>query len=114
MEKIKKQATCHPDRVHAAKGLCSPCYDLQSLYGVSPEQYNAIFKAQKGQCAICLRHSTQFKQRLGVDHNHQTGQVRGLLCVQCNVCVGAAHEDPLILKRALRYLKVHITNKIEP
>src|SRR5258706_13393673 len=53
-------------------------------YGVSPAQFQAMIKAQDGRCAIC-----RLQKKLNIDHNHQTGETRGLLCHRCNTIVGA-------------------------
>lgn len=73
-------------------------------FGITLEQYNEMFLAQNGQCLICSRHQTKFKQRLAVDHNHKTGQVRGLLCHKCNFNLGII-EDSLFVVQAHNYLR---------
>src|ERR1035437_2799340 len=62
---------------------------LKHLYGITPDQYKAMLKFQNNRCAICRKFETTRNKRgtlyrLGVDHNHQTGKVRGLLCMSCN------------------------------
>jgi hypothetical protein len=47
-----------------------------------------MFEDQKGCCGICKRHQSEFKKRLGVDHNHSTGKIRKLLCDRCNLGLG--------------------------
>jgi hypothetical protein len=69
-----------------------------------------LFEQQKGLCAICkkpLIHPGSVRGRRGaaLDHCHATNRVRGLLCMKCNVFIGLAQEDPIILKAAIRYLK---------
>lgn len=56
--------------------------------------------AQNNRCAICLRD----KVRLGVDHDHSTGRVRGLLCHKCNAAIGLLEDSRFRLKSALKYL----------
>jgi hypothetical protein len=74
-------------------------------YGITGEQYDQIYEAQGRACAIC-RTSTGASKRLAVDHNHETGEVRGLLCGKCNHrLLGAAHDTTDILKRAIEYLE---------
>lgn len=51
-------------------------------YGITPEDYDRMDAEQDGKCAACAR--PPLKYRLAVDHNHDTGKVRGLLCVPCN------------------------------
>lgn len=74
-------------------------------YGISLDQYNSLRKKQKYSCFICRRHEKEFSRRLAVDHNHKTGEVRGLLCTYCNKFVIGRHTDPEILRRAALYLK---------
>lgn len=59
---------------------------LNKLYGLSPADYEALLQKQDGRCAICGAKPTS--QRLGVDHSHATGLVRGLLCYSCNIRLG--------------------------
>lgn len=54
----------------------------------TPEQYDRMFFEQKGKCAICGTHQSKLKKSLSVDHNHTTGEIRGLLCSRCNFLVG--------------------------
>jgi hypothetical protein len=53
-------------------------------YGISLEIYESILIEQNYCCAICGKHQSNFKKRLAVDHNHETGEIRGLLCTGCN------------------------------
>lgn len=81
---------------------------LQRLYGISPAEYDALFAAQAGLCAICRKPESM--ERLGVlrglcvDHDHKTGKVRGLLCARCNVAIGHLTDDPAVIHAAARYL----------
>lgn len=77
---------------------------LQARYGISAEKYEAMKAAQHGACAICRR---QEDGALHVDHDHTTGSVRQLLCLQCNVVLGASRDSPDILRAALAYLERH-------
>lgn len=76
-------------------------YHLQSTYGISTEHYNILFRQQDGKCAICGR---QTNKSLHVDHNHTTGNVRGLLCFSCNSIIGYSKESRQILTQAISYL----------
>jgi hypothetical protein len=62
--------------------------------------------AQNGLCAICK--IVPPRGRLCVDHNHVTGKIRGLLCDGCNMAIGNFREDPVRMKRAIEYLRVHM------
>jgi hypothetical protein len=74
---------------------------LRSNYGMTLEDYERMYEEQGGICPICLNHF----DKLYVDHNHQTGQVRGLLCSQCNTAIGKLRESKENLQRAIEYLE---------
>jgi hypothetical protein len=76
---------------------------LKSRYGITVEQYDTMWLLQRGLCAIC-KQSPDGKYPLVVDHDHDTGQARKLLCNRCNVLIGMAREDVDILESAIRYL----------
>lgn len=79
-------------------------------YGMTPADYDAKFAEQGGACAICRtegRVSRTGKDRLGVDHNHTTNAVRGLLCDHCNRALGMMEENPAWLRAAADYLEEH-------
>lgn len=64
-----------------------------------------LFEKQEGRCGVCGKHESGFKMRLSVDHNHKTGQVRGLLCYYCNKFVVARHTLESA-RRIVKYLEV--------
>ena len=78
---------------------------LKALYGISIEDYTNLFLIQKGCCAICDRHQSNFKMSLSVDHCHSTGKVRGLLCHACNLTLGMVKDSTFVLKKAISYLE---------
>lgn len=73
---------------------------LRFAYGVSPEDVAEMRERQGGACAICGRTDL----RLNVDHDHATGEIRGLLCDPCNRGIGQLGDDPERLLRAVAYL----------
>jgi len=79
--------------------------DLKRKYGITPEDYNALYEKQNGCCAICGRHQSKFKYSLNVDHNSETGHIRGLLCSGCNPGLGHFEKDPELLIKAYHYLR---------
>jgi hypothetical protein len=79
-------------------------YALKTLYGLTNEGYDRLFEGQSGRCALCGRHQSEFKRRLSVDHDHETGQVRGLLCLSCNRSIGNLGDNYDSLLRVLEYL----------
>jgi len=78
---------------------------LLHLYGITIDQYEAMFVAQGGRCAICKRPPE--KKPLVVDHNHKTGQVRALLCNNCNTAIGMLQESTEAIATAYHYLKYY-------
>jgi hypothetical protein len=74
---------------------------FQKVYGISMADYEAMFERQGGACAICKRTGVT----LCVDHCHLTGEVRGLLCSQCNSAIGFCSDDPAVLLAAAEYLQ---------
>ncbi len=73
------------------------------LYGLTVYQYDKMLEDQGGGCAICVNPPTS--KRLHVDHDHNTGRVRGLLCFRCNYGLSWFSESRLMLLAAARYLK---------
>lgn len=76
---------------------------LQRGYGITLETYQALFESQNGLCAICGE-KCSIKRTLSVDHNHQTGTVRGLLCHKCNTAIGFLGENIGRLQNVIDYL----------
>ena len=70
------------------------------------EQYDEMLAAQDGGCAICSRPPTPGIS-LHVDHDHETGAIRRLLCFLCNNLLGDAGDDPALLEKAAAYLHAH-------
>lgn len=80
-------------------------YELKAKYGLTVDDWNDLLQKQNGGCAIC-GNTDSGKRRLSVDHNHTTGQVRGLLCQTCNSHVIVAVENySHLFDRAKEYLR---------
>lgn len=79
-------------------------FKLKKLYGLEPEEVEALYIVQKGECGICEKFLIWGKDRICVDHNHKTKHLRLLLCSQCNTGLGLFKEDPKILAKAIRYI----------
>lgn len=90
-ERKRRRAAAHEKRV-------------QNVYGLKPGEYAKLYDAQLGTCAICLR-ATGATRRLSVDHDHATGEVRGLLCRPCNDMLGHARDSDMFFYRAANYLQ---------
>jgi hypothetical protein len=102
---VKKLDSCYRKWRESHK-LEKVIYNLKRNYGLTYEEYQQMVKHQKGLCAIC-RNQERIKtcNRLSVDHNHKTGQIRGLLCSRCNRLLAWAEENLNIFYNAIKYLK---------
>jgi hypothetical protein len=76
-------------------------------YGITLAEYEVKREQQNYCCAICRTSETDCGKKMFVDHNHQTGAVRKLLCTQCNAGIGMLQDDPEIMERAARYIREH-------
>ena len=77
-----------------------------SRYGMTPEDYDTLFKNQEGKCKICSSASPGGKYKFfHVDHCHTTGKVRGLLCSRCNLAIGNFKDDVKLLESSITYLQ---------
>lgn len=87
---------------------------LMRTYNITLDEYNALLEKQGGVCAICGREeeiknpSARSRSSLAVDHCHETGRVRGLLCFKCNTGIGALGDTVESLRKAIRYLESDI------
>lgn len=78
---------------------------FKRAYGISLDEYNIFLENQGGVCAICGQPEKDSKKTyLSVDHDHETGKVRGLLCSDCNRGLGSFKDSPDLLDKAKAYL----------
>lgn len=77
-------------------------FGLRRNYGITLEEYNRMLHEQDGKCLVC---GAKPDKALAVDHCHETGAVRGLLCSQCNVGIGMFKNDTGLLLKAIGYLE---------
>lgn len=82
---------------------------IKKKFNISADAYEDLLNKQNGVCAICNLHDAS-GQRLAVDHEHETGRIRGLLCFSCNVGLGKFREDIAILSKAINYISRSITS----
>ena len=78
---------------------------MQRMYGVTEAEFEAQLAAQGGVCAICGSSERDHFGRMHLDHDHETGRFRGVLCFRCNHMLGKALDDPDRLARAAEYLR---------
>ena len=90
----------NPERKHASA--------RKLHYGISIEEHTTILNKQDGVCVICK--NPPIKRELDVDHDHLTGEIRGLLCSSCNLLLGLAKDSPALLRKAAEYLGNAQTN----
>ena len=77
-------------------------YHKSYTYGLNAEEYQSLSDSQEGKCAICMQTP---KDALHIDHDHDTGAVRGLLCRGCNMAIGKLGDDAETVQRAADYLR---------
>ncbi len=100
-------------------GYCKPChnakgkatyerlygstreYHLRRRYGITGTDFDEMVEAQGGTCAVCDQKPEH------VDHDHETGMVRGILCFNCNQALGNVRDDPAVLQGLIDYLGRH-------
>jgi hypothetical protein len=148
-----RNADCHPDRKHCARGYCASCYHINvwrpshidswrqyqvqwkkdhpervkeldrkwkqahpeavvdhgrrmtlKAYGLTPETYADMLAGQGGRCAICGSPPSPSRS-LHVDHDHESDEVRSLLCGRCNTGLGSFRDEPDLLAVAQAYLQ---------
>jgi hypothetical protein len=78
---------------------------LRRKYGITEEQYEELLETQGHSCGVCGKHESTFPVRLAVDHNHRTGEVRGLLCNYCNHRLVGRHTDADLILTVSEYLR---------
>ncbi len=121
-EKFKQYRRDNPDKIKLSNekstGKRKAFYDselgivssrkahLKRMYNITLNQYEEMLKKQEGRCMICGGTEMNYKNKvLCVDHNHITGQVRGLLCGLCNSGLGKFKEDKQLLNNAIKYIE---------
>lgn len=77
---------------------------LRRKFGLTIEQFEQMLWEQEFRCLGCNIHQSELKKPLAVDHDHKTGEVRGLLCDPCNFALGCVKDDIKILLRLIKYL----------
>lgn len=115
------------DQFYSKRRRCKPCqlvmqreyrankpgyhrkHNLRHRYGLTYDDFHSILEAQNYSCAICeveISHGLEYRtdRSVAVDHNHDTGEVRGILCSKCNLVLGHARESTEILYKSIVYL----------
>jgi len=84
---------------------CRRSSEFMRLYGITIEEYEAMCEEQQGLCKICNNPESIDGRSLAVDHCHNTGAVRGLLCGKCNKALGLLNDNTILMERAIAYLR---------
>ena len=125
-EKDISEFNKQPDRKYGVAGRCRECQSIYhkqwytknkermkerfrrnnyfSRYNITIADYEKLLEKQNNCCAICYSKTGSANKRLAVDHNHQTGIIRGLLCDECNTGLGKFKDNPSLLTNAIAYL----------
>lgn len=90
-------------RIHRDENQYNRRAHLKYKYGLSLAQYDVMLEEQGGVCAVCGR--SNGSKRLFIDHDHATGEVRGLLCHACNITLGNVDDNEELLLLAVEYLR---------
>ncbi len=84
-------------------------HHLKYSYGMTLEEYTELLLSQNGVCAVCRQPETALRRgtikSLDVDHDHATGEIRGLLCSACNTALGMLKDDPLRIRALASYVE---------
>ncbi len=97
--KAEKQRKYRTDPIRERK------YNLKNKYGMTHKDFNLILNKQNKRCKICGSKKPFGHGNFHVDHNHKTGKIRGLLCINCNRALGFFKDNTFILFSAIKYLK---------
>ena len=89
---------------------------LRATYGLTAEDFDAMAEVQEWVCAVCEQPEDKVSETgvllpLSVDHDHDTGRVRGLLCHKCNTAIGLLRDDPELADRVAEYLRLNLLTK---
>lgn len=93
-ERNRKRRAAKPDRY--------AIYEIRKNYKVTLQEAERLYNLRKAGCSICGS-----KTRPMIDHDHESGMVRGILCGHCNLALGHAQEDPERLEELARYIRRH-------
>src|ERR1035437_10262866 len=102
-ERALRYRIIHPEKVQKA--------NIKSKFGLAHSEYRDLVTRQNNLCAICSKAETAMYRgrvrNLAIDHNRITTEVRGLLCMFCNLALGHLKEDPVIMASMIEYVQKH-------
>ena len=101
---VKKMCVEHPEREAEVRFMCRTCYNrslrIKKRFGITMEELAVFCQSQGGRCVLCGA-----TEKLVLDHNHETGKLRGLLCGHCNSMIGFARDNIVVLEKAIIYIR---------
>ena len=101
---------CFKERYYKHDPVARRKRHVERYYNISWEEYLILYEEQEGKCAICEKPISSVgtrnrKDGAHVDHDHETGEVRALLCHNCNAGIGYLQDSPEVVEKALAYLE---------
>ena len=102
-EKKRIRENKNPEETKLRKKIYNRTYILKKKYGITEDIFNQMVLKQQGKCAICYKDFNQNDIPV-IDHNHNNGKVRGILCTRCNIHLGFYEKDKEFHKKANKYL----------
>lgn len=106
-EKIKNGLKKYKSDNKEKVALVQKNWFLKKLYGIDISEFDKMYNEQNGCCAICEKHQSLLSKGLSVDHDHETGKIRKLLCGNCNTAIGLLDENILMFNKCIDYLIKH-------
>lgn len=104
IQRNQSPMSCKNFKPHNYSGLEKRDVIIRNQYGITLAEYNAMLEAQNYKCAICNNEDEVEGRRLAIDHCHNTGKIRGLLCGKCNRGLGLFYDNKKLLQSAIKYL----------
>lgn len=104
-DKVRAASVRYNERNRAKRREQYRNYGFKKLYGIALEERDALLAAQGFRCAACGREKQGGRRWWHVDHCHRDGQVRGILCTNCNVALGHVNDDIEHLNKLIRYIE---------
>lgn len=108
-EKVKKRVSDTYYNNKEEMSVRRKSYNLRDKFGMTIEEYDALFLKQGNACAICSKGKKENGYNLPVDHCHKTNKVRGILCHRCNMGLGYFQDDIELLQKALKYIENYVS-----
>ena len=106
-DKVRARVRTYHRKHRAERSDYAKWRRLQNKYSLTKDQYTVMLAHQEHRCAICDG-SLVNQPRVSVDHNHDTGKVRGILCNTCNRGIGLLKDNPAVLTRAAQYVSLSV------